>query len=62
MLTLFSLAKTVLEKRLSDFHGIIEELGEKKLRKVGKPLPLLWVICCRFLASDYIICLAVKGM
>ena len=61
MLTLFSLARSVLERADSDFQGIIEELYEKNGRKVGKVLPLLWAIYCRFLAKDYIIWLFVGG-
>jgi hypothetical protein len=52
-----SLAKTVLEKPDSDIQGSIRELRGKKLREVGKKLPLLWEYSCRFLATDYTICL-----
>jgi hypothetical protein len=55
-----SLAKSVLEKPGSDFIGSIIELREKRLREVGKDLPLFWEGICRFLASDYTICLREK--
>jgi hypothetical protein len=62
MLTLSSLARIVLERGLSDFQGIIRELGEIKRREVGINLPLLWESYCHFLASDYIICMSMKGI
>jgi hypothetical protein len=62
VLTLFSNAKSVLEKVISDFQGIIKELGQEKCRKVRKTLPLFWTSYCRFLASDYIFWLSVKGI
>jgi hypothetical protein len=52
-----SLAKSVLEKADSDFRGSFKELRAKNLRNMGKKLPLLWEIICRFLTSDYTICL-----
>jgi hypothetical protein len=57
MYALDSLAKSVPEKPDSDFQGSIRELHEKKLREVEIKLPLLWETICRFLASDYTICL-----
>jgi hypothetical protein len=54
---LSSIAKSVLEKASSDFQGIIKELGVKNPIGVGKDLPLSWVTICRFLASNYTICL-----
>jgi hypothetical protein len=62
MFTVSSLAKIVLEKGPSDFQGIIRELGEIKRREVGIDLPLLWENYCHFLASDYIICMSMKGI
>jgi hypothetical protein len=41
MLTLSPLARIVLERGLSDFQGVIKELGEIKRREVGINLPLL---------------------
>jgi hypothetical protein len=55
--TITSLAKSVLEKPASDFHGIIRELGVKNLSGVGKDLPLSWESNCHFLARDYTFCL-----
>jgi hypothetical protein len=62
VLTLTSLAKSVLEKAFSDFQGIIKELGEKKRRGVGKNLLLSWESYCHFLARDYTICLSWEGI
>jgi len=60
MLPTASLAKSVLEKSNSDFHGVIRELGAKKPLGVGRKLLLLWEKNCRFLATDYTICLGKK--
>jgi hypothetical protein len=57
MHTIPSLAKSVLEKPISDFNGIIRELGAKNLFGVGKDLPLSWENNCHFLARDYTFCL-----
>jgi hypothetical protein len=59
--TIPSLAKSVLEKPFSNFHGIIRELGVKYLLGVGKDLPFSWENTCHFLARDYTFCLRQKG-
>jgi hypothetical protein len=59
--TLTSLAKSVLEKPVSNFNGIIRELGLRNLLGVGKDLPLSWENNCHFLARDYTFCLRQKG-
>jgi hypothetical protein len=57
-----SLAKSVLEKVVLDFQGIIEELRAKNQFGVGKDLPLSWETICHFLATVYTICLPRKGI